>query len=192
MLLKDKDGIKKLSTILKNLWSKDLNKIDSLNELFKARLIALNKVHPKTPRPDEFRPIIILSLIVKIMECRWLPKLQEYVITKLSPAQTGFVPGQGVFTNIFRAIKRIKARTDIKQNVFGFFMTLKVHTTTQDMIYCLNAWRKYWEKMKSNFKKPFMTELLFNQKTRTLNPTWESHKEASFLHHYSTYTRNPY
>ena len=82
MLLRDQSAISKLSKILKDLWSKDLNKIDSLNELFKARLVALNKVHPKTPKPDEFRPIIILSLIVKIMECRWLPKLQEYVISR--------------------------------------------------------------------------------------------------------------
>ena len=67
-----------------------MNQIDSLNELFKARLVALNKVHPHTPKPDEFRPIIILSLVIKIMECRWLPKLQEYVITKLCPSQKGF------------------------------------------------------------------------------------------------------
>ena len=69
----------------KDLWSENLNKIDSLNGLFKAR-------------PDEFRQIII----VKIMECRWLPKLQEYVITKLCPSQTAFVLDQGVFINIFR------------------------------------------------------------------------------------------
>ena len=75
MLLKDSKAVERLSKLLQDLWNNDLNKIDSINELFKARLIALNKVHPKTPKSDEFRPIIILSLIVKIMECRWLPKL---------------------------------------------------------------------------------------------------------------------
>jgi len=60
MLLRDQSAITKLSKILKDFWSQDLNKIDSLNELFKARLVALNKFHPKTPKSDELRPIIIL------------------------------------------------------------------------------------------------------------------------------------
>ena len=82
-VLRDKEIIKKLSQILKDLWSSNLNKIDHLNELFKSRLIALNKVHPNIPKKKEFRPIIIMSLIVKIMEARWLPKLEEYMIKKL-------------------------------------------------------------------------------------------------------------
>ena len=53
------------------------------------------------------------------------PKLQEYVISKLCPSQTGFVPGQGVFTNIFRAIKRIKERTNCKQHIHGLFIDFK-------------------------------------------------------------------
>ncbi len=103
----------------------DLNQIESIQELFKSRLVALNKVHPHVPKSEEFRPIIILSLFVKIMECRWLPKLQEYLISKLCPSQTGFIPGQGVFTNIFRAIERIKKRTENKRNVFGLFIDYK-------------------------------------------------------------------
>lgn len=90
-----------------------------------ARLVALNKVHPNIPSRGEFRPIIIMSLIVKIMEARWLPKLQNYMITKLCPAQTGFVPGKGVFTNIFRAIRSIKTRTDQKAPVFALFIDFK-------------------------------------------------------------------
>ena len=65
------------------------------------------------------------SLIVKIMECIWLPKLQESIITKLCPSQTGFVPGQGVFTNIFRAIRNIKARTKDQKPIFGLFIDFK-------------------------------------------------------------------
>ena len=49
MLLKDNLAIEKLSKSLQNLWNKDLNKIDSINELPKARLIAINK-----SEPDEF------------------------------------------------------------------------------------------------------------------------------------------
>ncbi len=59
------------------------------------------------------------------MECRWLPKLREYLISELCPFQTGFVPGQGVFTNIFRAIRRIRSRTDNKCPVYGLFIDYK-------------------------------------------------------------------
>ena len=107
MVLRDDKTCEKLSTILKDLWSNKLNDIQGIENIFKTRLVALNKVHPNIPKPNEFRPIIIMSLIVKIMESRWLPKLKEYMITKMCPAQTGFVPGQGVFTNIFRAIRRV-------------------------------------------------------------------------------------
>ena len=124
-VLKDEETMRKLSEILKDLWSKNLNQINDLHELFKARLIALNKVHPKIPKKEEFRPIIIMSLIVKIMESRWLPKLKNYMITKLCPAQTGFVPGQGIFTNIFRAIDRIKKRTNQKRPIFALFIDYK-------------------------------------------------------------------
>ena len=109
-VLRDEKMMKKLSKILGNLWSDNLKKVEALDKLFAGRLIAFNKVHPKLPKKKEFRPIIILSLIVKIMESRWLPKLKEYMVRKLCPAQTGFVPGQGVFTNIFRAIKRVEER----------------------------------------------------------------------------------
>ena len=170
MLLRDQSAITKLSKILKDLWSKDLNKIDSLNELFKARLVALNKVHPKTPKPDEFRPIIILSLIVKIMECRWLPKLQEYVISKLCPSQTGFVPGQGVFTNIFRAIKRIKERTNNKQHIYGLFIDFKsaYNYTRHDLLF--ERLEKVLDKDEITFQKAIYDKILIQAENATFRP----------------------
>ena len=170
IILKDETTLNKLSTILKDLWSKDLNKIESLNELFKARLVALNKVHPKTPKPDEFRPIIILSLIVKIMECRWLPKLQDYVITKLCASQTGFVPGQGVFTNIFRAIKRIKERTNNKKNIFGFFIDFKsaYNYTRHDLLF--ERLEKVLGKEEIDFQKAIYNRLIIQSEDSNFRP----------------------
>ena len=126
LVLRDEDTKKKLTILLRDLWSHNLNDIKFIEEIFKARLIALNKVHPDIPKKTDFRPIIILSLIVKILESRWLPKLKEYMICKMCPAQTGFVPGQGVFTNIFRAIERIKQRTDQKLSAFALFIDFKI------------------------------------------------------------------
>ena len=124
-ILKNEQAVKKLSTILTDLWSSKLNDLDRLSDIFKARLVALNKVHPNIPRKTEFRPIVIMSLVVKIMESRWLPKLKEYMITKMCPSQTGFVPGQGVFTNIFRVMRRVTLRTNQKQPVYALFIDFK-------------------------------------------------------------------
>ena len=137
LVLRDEELLIRLSELLKDLWSGKLNDLDSLGEIFKARLVALNKAHPRVPNKEEFRPIIILSLIVKIMEARWLPKLQEYAIKKLCPSQTGFVTGQGVFTNVFRVIERIKERTEIKKNVFALFVDFKsaYNHTRHDLLF---------------------------------------------------------
>ena len=88
------------------MWSHDLTKINDLHEIFQARLVALSKAKSGIPKRSEFRPII-MSLLVKIMEVQWLPKLKNYLIEHLCPAQTGFVPGQGAFTNSFRVMERI-------------------------------------------------------------------------------------
>ncbi len=124
-VLKDPQMRTKLKPLLRNLWSDELNKIPELGEIFKSRLVALNKVHPKIPTCGDFRPIIVMSAIVKIMESRWLPKLKAYLVERLCPCQTGFVTGQGIFSNITRAINRIKSRTDSGKNVFGLFIDFK-------------------------------------------------------------------
>ena len=124
-VLKNKSIVKKLSFLLKDLWSDKLGTIEGIENIFKARLVALNKVHPNTPKKNEFRPIIIMSLIIKILESRWLPKLQDYMISELCPAQSGFVPGQGVFPNIHRVIRRIKYRTNQGKNVYALFIDFK-------------------------------------------------------------------
>ncbi len=71
------------------------------------------------------------------MECRWLPKLKEYLIQTLCPSQTGFVPGQGVFTNIYRAMRRIIDRTNQKKPVFALFIDFKsaYNHTRHDLLF---------------------------------------------------------
>jgi len=124
-ILRNQEAVEKLASVLTDLWSSKLNDIDRLSDIFKARLVALNKVHPNTPRKRKFKPIVILSLIVKIMESRWLPKLRGYMIQKMCPSQTGFVPGQGVFTNTFRVMRQVTLRTRQKRPVYALFIDLK-------------------------------------------------------------------
>ena len=86
--------------VLKDLWSGLI--IDEVH--FRCRLIALNKKHPLIPKKDQFRPIIITSLLVKILEARLVKPLKQYMINKLHISQTGFVPGMDISVNLCRLL----------------------------------------------------------------------------------------
>ena len=122
-VLFSKSVSKLTAKVFKDLWSHNPNQKLSMESLsFKARLIALNKDHPNTPKAGRFRPIVVSSPIVKLIEGRFLPKLESYLIERLCPSQIGFVRGYGIQVNIVRAIRRIKERTDQKQKVYGLFV----------------------------------------------------------------------
>src|SRR5690606_19175606 len=97
----------KTSAVLKDIWSINWNDIPNNHIFFKARVIPLNKQHPNIPAPDKFRPIIVSSPIVKLMESRILEKLQKYMNEKLYKGQTGFVKGMGTQVNLYRLQERI-------------------------------------------------------------------------------------
>jgi len=89
---------------------------------FEARLIPLNKIHPKIPSRKDIRPIVVNSPLVKLIESGIMPELSTYLIKKLHPGQTGFVPGNGIFVNIHRVIDRIRRRTINGNRCFGVFI----------------------------------------------------------------------
>lgn len=90
--------------ILKSLWTIPLDQINPRH--FEARLVALNKVYPEIPTKGDFRPIIVMSPIIKFLEARFLPKLMNYCKNKMLPSQIGFVEGLGCDINIRRIITR--------------------------------------------------------------------------------------
>lgn len=65
-----------------------------------ARLIPLNKVYPNIPKREEFRPIVVLSIMYKWLELRFLKKLNDYMVYKMDRNQVGFVRGMGTHVNI--------------------------------------------------------------------------------------------
>jgi len=91
-----------LRSILKRLWTIPLAQIGGQH--FQARLVALNKAHPGIPTKDQFRPIIVLSPIIKYLEARFLPRISEYLCRRLNRCQVGFVPGKDRFLNITRLL----------------------------------------------------------------------------------------
>ncbi len=113
-----KDNRGKVLTIFRDLWNgKNIQDFH-----FHARLIPLNKKHPEAPRPDQIRPIVINSSIVKTLEIRLLPKLQEYLKMKLHRSQIGFVDGMDIFINIWRALDRIQEIRAQKKLCYCLFL----------------------------------------------------------------------
>jgi len=112
------NGAKK---VLANIWDYDFpDKI--YNE---TKLVALNKLYPKTPGPKDFRPINIMSQGMKLKETRFADKLYKYLEEDLFKGQTGFVPKMGCLVNQVRVIDRIKQKTEnsnTKQIVYGLFI----------------------------------------------------------------------
>ena len=52
-------------------------------KLGETKLIPLDKVYPKIPKNDEFKPIIVLSIMYKLLEFRFLKKLNYYLLQHL-------------------------------------------------------------------------------------------------------------
>ena len=104
--------------------------------------------------------------------------------------QTGFVPGQGVFTNIFRAIKRIKERTNNKQHIYGLFIDFKsaYNYTRHDLLF--ERFEKVLDKNEITFQKAIYDKILIQAENATFRPIWEWPKEALFLRLYLIFIQN--
>ena len=113
---------KKVAQIFKDLWSINLNEVEGIMCSMTSRLIPLNKVYPEVPNRKQMRPILVCSPLQKLLEARFLPKLQNYLTKSLVTSQTGFVPKMGTQVNMYRTMKRISMRTDQNKPVYGLFI----------------------------------------------------------------------
>ena len=119
-----KDFHEKTAVIVRDLWNGELT--NSLQDVhFEARLIPLNKKHPDVPKPEDFRPIVVMSPLVKLLEARLLNKLQKVLEEDLHRSQTGFVPGLDIYVNLHRAVQRIQKRTEAGNPAFCLFLDFK-------------------------------------------------------------------
>jgi len=112
---------------LKDLWDTLADKDDVMSLHFDLRLIPLNKVYPNIPKPQECRPIVVSSPMIKLLEVRVKEKLDKYMVNDLIVSQTGFVPGSGISVNQMRLIDRVRKRTAVdiparRLHVFGLFL----------------------------------------------------------------------
>ena len=107
---------------LRNVWRVNLDELLGPDDTWAARLIPLNKVFPHIPNRTQMRPIMVQSPIIKLIEARFLGKLQEYLVQKLNASQTGFVPTMGIQVNLNRALNRITRLTSVGNNAYGLFI----------------------------------------------------------------------
>ncbi len=107
---------------LRNLWRTNLDQLSGMDSSWDARLVALNKVFPETPTRKQMRPIVVQRSLVKLLEARFLNKVQSYLTNRLDRSQTGFVDKMGIQVNLWRALNRITERFKIGKPVFGLFI----------------------------------------------------------------------
>jgi len=97
-----------------------------------CRLVPLNKKNLQIPTRTDMKPIVITSPLVKLIEASLLPDLTDYLVHNLHAAQIGFVPGNGIFVNIHRAIERVKLRTSQGRRCFGVLVDFSSAYNTID------------------------------------------------------------
>jgi len=105
-ILGEAHHIERTSEILRDLWCG--LQIDKIH--FKCRLIALNKKHPEMPQSDQFRPIVVSSLLMKILEARLVEPLKNSMMNRLHISQTGFVHGMDAHVNVHRLLTYLHNR----------------------------------------------------------------------------------
>ncbi|KAL4485087.1 hypothetical protein ABPG72_014607 [Tetrahymena utriculariae] len=114
------EWIKRLKNqeLLKDLWSQ--SSMNALGiKLFEARLVPLNKAYPNIPSSKEFRPIVVLSPMLKFICLRFLPKIVNYIKLNLDKNQIGFL--QSTQLNILQLAEKLQ-QTKAQENLSLLFI----------------------------------------------------------------------
>ena len=69
------------------MWDLNITNSKDLERHLTGRLVLLNKVHPNIPKPNEMKPIIALSPILKLVESRFRDKLENYMMNYMIQSQ---------------------------------------------------------------------------------------------------------
>jgi len=89
------------------IWSRTFIKENP--EIFKCKLVPLNKAHPKVPLPKQMRPIVVTNVIYKLIESRFNKPLHDafWKLPEAGKAQFGFLRGMTCQAQIQRMLERI-------------------------------------------------------------------------------------
>eukprot|EP01017_Pseudomicrothorax_dubius_P037607 TRINITY_DN5534_c0_g5_i4.p1 TRINITY_DN5534_c0_g5~~TRINITY_DN5534_c0_g5_i4.p1 ORF type:complete len:478 (-),score=50.27 TRINITY_DN5534_c0_g5_i4:595-2028(-) len=125
----------KLVDTLANAWTIPLDVFPKV--CFEARLVPLNKVHPEIPTKKDFRPIIVMSPLIKFLEARFASRLMGYCVKHLHRSQVGFVQQMGCDVNLYRLTKRIaEVKTSpIKHAIIFVDFSSAYNTVDRELLY---------------------------------------------------------
>ena len=78
-------------------------------EIFICKLVLLNKSHPYIPSVDQMRPIVATNAVFKLIEARFITKLQHafWQLPGLAKAQCGFLPYMSTHVQIQRLLEQV-------------------------------------------------------------------------------------
>ena len=99
-----------------------------------SRLLPLNKIHPKVPEINKYRPIIISSPLVKFCEMICKEKLMTFCKQKIENEQTGFVSGFNTSFNLTRIMSNIWSIKKHKKKRKPFFMLFIDFKSAYDLV----------------------------------------------------------
>ena len=134
-----KDCSKKIQ-FCRSIWDKDYWCTSQSNTHFQARLLPLNKVHPKTPSANQYRPIVISSPILKMAESYVKKKLLTFCKDEIEPEQVGFVKGFNINVNLYRLgniIRQNQKKRRGRKKLYLLFVDFKAafDSVRRDLLY---------------------------------------------------------
>lgn len=115
------------SILRKEYWEKE----ESMKHLV-SRLVLLNKKAPKIGDVEDFRPIAIMSQVVRFLEAFLVEDLRKFGRDKLAGEQVGFVEGQSVEVARNRLLKWVSERRKERVNCFTLFVDFSNAYNTVD------------------------------------------------------------
>jgi len=100
----------KLSKLIETISKGKALSLMNNSDIFKSKLIPLNKKHPQVPLPNQIRPIVVTNPFFKLMEVKFTEGLTRgfNMLSKFSEAQTGFIKGMSTQVNILRLLDFVR------------------------------------------------------------------------------------
>jgi len=99
------------------------NTEDSLRH-HEARLICLNKVFPKIPDLEQYRPIVVASPVIKFLEGYLTPSLNLWMRSSMTKNGYGFRPGRSIEDARLFALKTLTEHRVNKRPVYAIFFDI--------------------------------------------------------------------
>ena len=73
---------------------------------------------------ENYRPISLLSLISKVLECCVLYNIKNHVFQQLNPCHHGFVPGKSCVTQLIEVFEQIGSKLDSGEQIDMIYLDL--------------------------------------------------------------------